>query len=283
MATDLELTIGQIISKYNLLRDKNKSKSLGQNFLCDYSLLKKIVLCAAPFPEGEDIIEIGPGPCGLTRAIVEFSNQSSNIYCVEKDDNLKTIHQNLQSCYEHNRLHFIYKDALKTDISVLTSKPIVIISNLPYNVGTQLLLNWIPYFDQISRMVLMFQKEVAERIVAMPHTKSYGRLSVIMQLLCKCEKVFNVSPRAFYPPPKVTSSVVRIIPKRNLLLDVKKVENVTAICFQQRRKTILNSLKQHFDSDLLLDIFTKCEIDKNDRPENISPEKFLLLTKLLQM
>lgn len=285
---DLELTIKQVIDKYELLNNRARSKSFGQHFLCDSSLLKKIASCAAPFsPDEQDIIEIGPGPTGLTRAIMDISS-NSKVICIEKDENLKPVHDSLLKCYEcidhyRQRLSFIYDDALDVNLSTVTNKQIVIISNLPYNVGTQLLLNWVHNIEKIDRMILMFQKEVADRITASVGTKTYGRLSVIIQLLCRVEKIFDISNRAFYPPPKITSTVIKLTPIREIDFDINRLENLTSICFQQRRKTIFSILKKHqLSIELLESALETCCIEKNDRPENISPQQFLQLSQVIE-
>ncbi len=278
LVNDLDLTIAQIIRKYDLLRNKKRSKSLGQHFLCDSSLLKKITYCALPF-DNKDIIEIGPGPCGLTREIVECS-KDNNIYCIEKDTSLKELHKNFQQNSNSN-VNFIYDDALKIKPQNLTKKEIIIISNLPYNVGTQIFLNIFKDLSRISKMILMFQKEVADRICAKIGTKAYGRLSVISQLLCDVERIFDISNKAFFPEPKVMSSVIKVTPKKNKILGIRKLEQLTEKCFQFRRKTIYTILKKmnlEIETDKVLD---ECKIDKQTRPENITPKKFLELSEKL--
>lgn len=279
--SDLDLTIKQIIDKYSLLSNRSHAKSFGQNFICDYSLLKKIASCAAPFPSGHDIIEIGPGPGGLTRAIIELSPEGSQVFCVEKDISLKDAHDNLKSCYKNNRLNFIYKDALNVDLADLTSKNIIIISNLPYNVGTRLLINWLHNLKNIKKMILTFQKEVADRIVAKTGGKEYGRLSIISQLLCNCEKVFDISNKAFYPAPKIMSTVVKLIPKDLSSLNIEKLAKITAICFQHRRKTIFSSMRNHYNHETLKKALSECAINPMHRPETVSPQQFLKLTTYL--
>jgi 16S rRNA (adenine1518-N6/adenine1519-N6)-dimethyltransferase len=242
-------------------------------------LLRKIAKFG--FSEGgHDIIEIGPGPCGLTRAILENFPKDTQVFCIEKDKNLKIVHDNLHD----NRVHFIYEDALKLRISSITDKKCIIISNLPYNVGTQLLINWLEYdLPQIHLMVLTFQEEVANRIVSKAGKKEYGRLSIICQLLCKCEKLFNISNGAFCPPPNVTSSVIRLTPFDKNIPNIKKVEKLTAVCFQKRRKTIFSILKGLINQEQLAISLENCAIDKMARPETISPEKFLYLADTLDL
>ncbi len=273
---DLDLTIAQVIKKYGLLQNKKRSKSFGQHFLCDSSLLKKITHCALPFDD-KAIVEIGPGPCGLTREIVKCS-KNNDIYCIEKDINLKELHENFQQNSNSN-IKFIYDDALRVKPQSLTEKEIIIISNLPYNVGTQIFLNMLKDLSRISKMILMFQKEVADRICAEVGTKAYGRLSVISQFLCNVEKIFDISNKAFFPEPKIMSSVIKITPKKSEIHRIRKLEQLTEKCFQFRRKTIYKILKKmnlEIDIDKIL---TECEIDKQSRPENISPQKFLELSE----
>lgn len=274
---DFELTIAQVVKKYGLLDNKRHSKSLGQHFLCDESLLRKIVSCALPL-ENNDVVEIGPGPGGLTRAIIKFIGKGS-IFCIEKDSSLKPVHDNLLKNSIAN-LNFVYGDGLAIKPQSLTSKKVTIISNLPYNVGTQILINWLGDLSDIEKMVLMFQKEVADRICAKPGTKNYGRLSIISQLLCKTEKVFDISNSAFFPPPKVVSTVIKLTPRNGSLSNISDLEKLTALCFQQRRKTIFSILKKTYPNDLEK-ILNSCSIDKMARPETISPEQFLELSKKL--
>lgn len=279
MDNDFELTIAQVINKYRLLGNRHHSKSLGQHFLCDESLLNKIVSCALPF-QGNDIIEIGPGPGGLTRSIIKFVKEDNKIFCIEKDESLKPVHDNLV-VNSNVSLNFIYGDALKIKPQALTDKKVTIISNLPYNVGTQIFINWLKDLSNIDKFVLMFQKEVANRICAKPNSKDYGRLSIISQLLCDTEKIFDISNLAFFPPPKVTSTVIKLIPRNERIADISELEKLTEICFRYRRKTIYSILKRIYPKfvDIALEC---CNIEVNSRPENISPEGFLLLSRILK-
>ena len=277
MDNDFELTIIQVIKKYGLLENKKHSKSLGQHFLCDNSLLDKIVSCALPFGNST-LVEIGPGPCGLTRSIIKFA-KGNEIICIEKDESLKPVHENIKRNTVAD-VKFIYGDALKIKLKDLTAKKITIISNLPYNVGTKILLNWFCELNKINQMVLMFQKEVAERIYAKEGTKDYGRLSVISQLLCDVEKCFDVSRLAFIPPPKVESTVIKLIPKADRPFDIRNLERLTAICFQHRRKTIFSILKKIYP-DIISKVLNACAIDPLSRPENISPQKFWELSETM--
>lgn len=278
MCNDLNITVAQVIKKYRLLSDRGRSKSLGQHFLCDESLLDKIVSCALPFGN-DDIIEIGPGPCGLTRSIIKLVGDRK-IFCVEKDTSLKPVHENLLQ-YSNADVSFVYGDALNIKFQSLTEKTVTVISNLPYNVGTQILINLLHDLSKISKLVLMFQKEVADRICAKPGTKDYGRLSIISRLLCNIEKCFDVSKLAFFPVPKVDSTVIRLIPKADRPSDISRLERLTSICFQHRRKTILAILKRIYRN--ATECLVSCGIDCQARPENISPEKFLELSEKLEI
>jgi 16S rRNA (adenine1518-N6/adenine1519-N6)-dimethyltransferase len=294
---DSQLTIKQIIDKYGLLNDAVRSKSLGQHFLCDLSLLRKIVAFAqldgiidGPLDgtfDGNsdcDIVEIGPGATGLTRAIIEKLPGNSHLFCIEKDIRMRPVHENLAVCYDEHiksRLHFIYANALDVELHKLTDKKIILISNLPYNVSTKLLTNWLHYdISSINSMILMFQKEVAARITARLSTKEYGRLSVIAQTLCNYERLFDISNMAFYPPPKVLSTVLRLKPKKNIdkSINLEHLERITNVCFQKRRKTMFSILKSKCSD--VENLLTKCGIDKNDRPENVSFEKFIALSEI---
>lgn len=274
MDNDLDLTIAQVIKKYGLLDNRSHAKSLGQHFLCDTSLLDKIVSCAMPIND-DDIIEVGPGPCGLTRSIIKFAKKN-RIICIEKDTALEPVHKNLIANSDAG-LKFIYEDALKIKPQSLSANNITIISNLPYNVGTQIFLNWLSDLSGISKMVLMFQKEVADRICAKSGTKDYGRLSVISQLLCETEKCFDVANVAFYPPPKVCSTVIRLVPKKQRPKDISKLERLTSLCFQHRRKTIFSNLKKVYKN--AEECLTECSVPLLSRPEDLPPEKFLELSE----
>ncbi len=281
---DFNLTIRQVIEKYGLLHDRKHSKSLGQHFLCDRSLLNKIVSFATPFGKDDLIVEVGPGPLGLTRSIIEMTSSFMNeIICIEKDISLKPLHDNILKFLGSSRLSFMYGDALRVRLcDIAMDRRITIISNLPYNVGTQLFLNWMIFdIKIIDKMILMFQREVADRICADIGSKDYGRLSVISQVLCDVHKIFDISNMAFFPAPKVMSSVIRVIPKKDININIKKLEKITGICFQQRRKTIFSILKKHVDQGILEDTLEKTGIDKLYRPENISPKQYIELSEIL--
>ncbi|HEY4545573.1 MAG TPA: 16S rRNA (adenine(1518)-N(6)/adenine(1519)-N(6))-dimethyltransferase RsmA [Pedomonas sp.] len=244
------MTDQQFLSSLPPLRDViaehglNAKKSLGQNFLFDMNLLSRIVRTAGPL-EGHTVYEVGPGPGGLTRAILAAG--AERLVAVEMDERAWPIHEDLNE-RSGGRLSLIRGDAMKVnEAEVLGTGPIRIIANLPYNVGTALLIRWLtlptwpPFW---SSLTLMFQKEVAERIVAKPNTSDYGRLAVLAQWRARPRIAFEVPRQAFTPPPKVTSAVVHIEPCEPVAdVPLKSLEAVTAAAFGQRRKMLRASLK----------------------------------------
>jgi len=219
-------------------------KSLGQNFLLDLNLTTRIARAAEPL-ENVTIVEIGPGPGGLTRALLALG--ARRVVAVERDERALAALAEIAARYP-GRLDVIAGDALKVDLrEALGPERARIVANLPYNIATALLVDWLtaepwpPWYDS---MVLMFQREVAERIVARPGGKSYGRLAVLAGWRTEAKILFDIAPSAFVPPPKVTSSVVRLIPRETpLACDRKLLEQVAAAAFGQRRKMLRQSLK----------------------------------------
>jgi 16S rRNA (adenine1518-N6/adenine1519-N6)-dimethyltransferase len=223
-------------------------KSLGQNFLFDLNLTRRIARAAMPF-DGYTIVEIGPGPGGLTRALL--MEGAPLVVAIERDERALAALAEIGAAYP-GRLKVISGDAMAVDWATLVPGPAKIVANLPYNIGTPLLTGWLtegawpPWF---SSLTLMFQKEVAERIAAKPGTEHYGRLSVLCQWRCSVHKLFDVHRSAFTPPPKVTSAIVQLLPVMPLVsCDVKTLERVTAAAFGQRRKMLRQSLKTVFAS-----------------------------------
>jgi 16S rRNA (adenine1518-N6/adenine1519-N6)-dimethyltransferase len=255
-------------------------KALGQNFLLDLNLTQKIARSAGPLEEAT-VIEVGPGPGGLTRAILSLG--AKKLIAVERDSRCLPALAEVADHYP-GRLQVIEGDALKTDFTELVPEgPVKIIANLPYNVGTQLLLNWLlpedgrwpPFWESLT---LMFQKEVGLRIVADEEDDHYGRLGVLAGWRTDARMVFDVPPQAFTPPPKVTSTVVHLTPRtRPLPCDVSKLERVTHAAFGQRRKMLRQSLKPLGGETLL----TKAGIDPQRRAETLSVEEFVLLANCL--
>lgn len=258
-----------IIKTYGL----GAKKSLGQHFLLDANLTDRIARSAGSL-EGKRVIEIGPGPGGLTRSILSYSPES--LHAIERDQRCIEALGELQAAYP-TKLHIVDADALKTDLSTITDAPYVIMSNLPYNIGTALLINWLADLDKIDRMVLMFQKEVAERIAAQPGTTGYGRLAIITQWLCETRFLFNVDARAFTPPPKVMSAVIEIVPREAPLAEAEfaKLESVTRAAFGQRRKMLRSSLKSLGINP------ADANIDPEKRAEQLSIEEFCALARLI--
>ena len=216
-------------------------RSLGQNFILDLNLTRRIAREAGPLGAGTTI-EIGPGPGGLTRALLDEG--AARIVAIERDPRCLAALAELGALHP-GRLALVEGDALKLDPAAITDPPRRIVANLPYNIATALLLKWLDRIGDYESLTLMFQREVAERLVAAPRTPSYGRLSVLVQWLCEARILFDIPGRAFTPPPKVTSSVVRLVPRPVPLAPADKanLERVTAAAFGQRRKMLRSSLK----------------------------------------
>ena len=258
-------------------------KSLGQHFLLDGNLTDKIARAASPL-DGVTVIEVGPGPGGLTRSLLA---QGAQVIAIEQDTRFIEALCSLSDAYP-GRLHLVEEDALKVDemayLAHHNKGETKLVSNLPYNVGTPLLIKWLsltswpPWY---SSMTLMFQKEVADRIAARPDSKSYGRLSVLCQWRCQVDNVFDVPARAFTPPPKVDSSVVHLVPHDHAQdpKTFKALEKVTQAAFGQRRKMLRASLKSIFSSPV--EILTDLDIDPTLRAENLSVADFEALAKAL--
>lgn len=229
-----------VIAAYEL----NAKKSLGQNFLLDLNLTSRIARSAGSLDD-VTVLEIGPGPGGLTRALLAAG--AKKVVAIEKDSRCLPALAEISAHYP-GRLEVIEGDALEIDpIAVTDGDKVRIAANLPYNVGTQLLINWIttpewpPFW---SSLTLMFQKEVGERIAAQPGSKAYGRLGVLAGWRCKGGILFDISPKAFTPPPKVTSAVVHLTPNPTPLpCNLTSLEKITAAAFGQRRKMLRASLK----------------------------------------
>ncbi len=251
-------------------------KSLGQNFLLDLNLTGRIARAAGPL-EGVTAVEVGPGPGGLTRALL--ANGAKRFVAIERDERCVAALRQVAEAAP-GRLTIIAGDALATDLHpFLDGGPARIVANLPYNVATALLINWVtaepwpPFFD---RLVLMFQREVAERLVAAPGSKTYGRLSVLSQWRTEPRILFDVHPSAFVPPPKVTSSVVQLVPRAApLACNRRTLERVTEAAFGQRRKMLRQSLKSLGTDPLRL--LATAGIEETRRAEEIPVAGFVAL------
>jgi len=247
-------------------------KSFGQHFLLDLNVTRKIVRFAGPF-EGRAVIEVGPGPGGLTRALLE--SDAGKVVLVEKDPRFIPLLNELDS--GDGRLTVVEADALNVREDQLVEGPAHLVSNLPYNVGTPLLIKWLTGPWTPASLTLMFQKEVAERVVAKPGDDAYGRLAVISQAVAEAKLVMHLPAAAFTPPPKVASAVVHLVPRedrpeRELL---KALERVTAAAFGQRRKMLRSSLKQLGGAELC----ERAGISPEDRAEVIDLDGFLRLAR----
>ena len=276
MADNTEL-IDRILTLPSLRTLVNKTaldarKSLGQNFIFDLNLTQRIARTAAPFTGS--VFEIGPGPGGLTRAL--FLEGAREVIAIEKDRRVISFLDHLVKT-ANGQLTLIEADALNQPIWEMGQAPRKIVANLPYNIATTLLLSWLGHAHAFASLTLMFQREVAMRLVAQPGDKAYGRLSVITQWLCEAELKFDVPPQAFVPPPKVTSSVVHLLPRNAPLFDCRKqdLETVTTIAFGQRRKMLRASFKKYGGEELL----NEADIDPAIRPEQLSIEAFCRLAR----
>jgi 16S rRNA (adenine1518-N6/adenine1519-N6)-dimethyltransferase len=251
-------------------------KSLGQNFLIDNNIIKKIIFSAGTLID-KNIIEVGPGLGALTKqiALSEFKKLS----LVEKDDRAFYF---LEDFFRNDsRIKIFNEDALTIDERkfIDLEEKILIISNLPYNISTALLIKWLHNIDIIDKMILMFQKEVAQRIVAKPSSEHYGRLSIISQYLTKAEILFDVAPQCFSPAPKITSSIVKFTPNIiNNKVKLPILEKVVRVAFSQRRKMIYKNLHTIINKDSLL----KININPEDRAENLTISDYVNIANYLE-
>lgn len=257
-------SLGETIRIYQL----HARKSLGQHFLLDPLINQQIIALAGNL-DGRNVVEVGPGPGGLTRALLESPVQQ--IIGVEVDQRALLILKELQNYYP-DRFTIVEHDASKLDLTTLCSTPRQIIANLPYNIGTHLFLGWLRQIQAWERLTLMFQLEVAERICAPPNTEFYGRLSVIAQWVANCSIVKRIPPGAFSPPPKVYSAVISVIPHQQQpsAIMFKAMEKVTAAAFGQRRKMLRSALKNIGGRNLL----DQANIDGERRAETLTIAEF---------
>lgn len=263
----------ETIAKHGL----DARKRFGQHFLLDLNLTRRIARAATPLDSGTTI-EIGPGPGGLTRALL--LEGAARVVAIEVDPRALVALAELREAAE-GRLQVIEADALRIDPASLGPAPRRIVANLPYNISTALLIRWLHSADAIADMVLMFQKEVVDRLAAVPRTKDYGRLSVLAQHVCEVRRLFDVAPSAFVPPPKVTSSVAHLTPRPagERLADLAPLEKVTAAAFGQRRKMLRGAL-----AGLFADPVTTLEslgLSPTARAEELSVADFVRLAGVL--
>ena len=266
----------EVIREYSL----SARKSLGQNFLLDLNLTARIARAAGPL-EDATVIEIGPGPGGLTRALLALG--AAHVIAVEHDERVIPALEAIARRYP-GRLEIVNADALTFDPKpYLGSGKAKIVANLPYNIGTNLLIGWLsiepwpPWYDM---MVLMFQREVAERIVARADEEAYGRLGVLANWRAETRILFDISPAAFVPQPKVTSSVVRLVPREKPEpCDRRALEQVAAAAFNQRRKMLRQSLKSLPTDPLKL--LAAADIDPTRRAETVPISGFVAMAREL--
>ena len=275
MSEDALPPLREVIARHGLAA----KKALGQNFLFDLNLTRRIARAAGPL-EGFPVIEIGPGPGGLTRALL--MEGATNVIAIERDDRALAALAEISAAYP-GKLTVIPGDALQTDYARLAAgTPTKIVANLPYNIATPLLIGWIgsgewpPFYESLT---LMFQKEVAERIVAKSGGKEFGRLSVLCQYRTTAKKLFDVNRSAFTPPPKVTSSIVQLMPKAKPEPEcrLEVLERVTAAAFGQRRKMLRASLRSMLPEPEVL--LNELGIDPELRAEQLPVEAFARLAQ----
>ena len=253
------LSIQETLKKNNI----KIQKSLGQNFLFDINITDKIVMKSEPL--SSTIIEIGPGPGGLTRSILK--KNPFKLFAIDKDYQSEIMLKELKELHQ-DKLQIIIADAIDYPIWELGNYPRQIIANLPYNVGTKMLINWLKHVEYFEKFTLMFQKEVADRITANVGSPNYGRLSILSNWLTKTRKLFDIPATAFIPAPKVKSSVIELVPRSKPIFDVSfsSLEKTTFLAFSQKRKMLKSSLKA-VNGEIILD---SLQISSRLRPEEVS-------------
>ena len=250
-------------------------KSLGQNFLSDKNVLKSIVKIGN-IKNNNTILEIGPGTGNLTEFILK--KKPKNFFVIEKDYNLvKFLYEKFD-----NKINIINKDVLNFELNTISKEKIIVYGNLPYNISTEILTKWITdkkKFESCKKLILMFQKEVADRVIAKTNSKNYGRLSIISNWRMDVKKEFDINPNCFFPKPKVDSTLLSFEPKKKYfhLKNPNNLEKITKVFFNQRRKMIKNPLKQIFKNPYI--IVQKLKLDTNLRPQNLSPLNYFEITK----
>ena len=257
-------SLREVIAGFGLRPDK----SLGQHFLLDPYLLERLAAAAGPLA-GVNVIEIGPGPGGLTRALLDAG--ARHVLAIELDPRAAAAVRALAETAA-GRLTVLQADALAADLPALVTAPRVIVSNLPYNIGTALLVRWLTQAGAYQSMTLMFQLEVAQRIAAAPGSGAYGRLSVLAQWLCEADILMHIPAAAFSPPPKVDSALVRLVPRpaQPPAAQLRAMERLTAAAFGQRRKMLRGALKPLGGATLL----DAAGIDPERRAETLTVAEF---------
>ena len=250
-------------------------KSLGQNFLIDKNIIKSIVN-VGDVKKNNVILEVGPGTGNLTEYILK--KKPKKIFVIEKDSNLV----NLLNGKFSDKINILNRDILKFDLNNISKKKIIIFGNLPYNISTKILTQWITTpekFKCYKKLILMFQKEVADRILAKTNSRNYGRLSIISNWRLNIKKEFNISPQCFFPKPKVDSTLLSFVPKKEFyyIKNPENLEKITRIFFNQRRKMIKNPLRQIFKNPEK--VAANFKLNLNLRPQNLSPLTYFNITR----
>jgi 16S rRNA (adenine1518-N6/adenine1519-N6)-dimethyltransferase len=263
----------EVIRRFGL----SARQSLGQNFLLDLNLTRRIARAAAPLDQAS-VIEIGPGPGALTRALL--MEGATHVTAIERDRRCLAALAEVAAAFP-GRLTVVEGDALEASLPDLVPAPRKIVANLPYNIATPLLLRWLGEIEAYESLTLMFQKEVAQRLAGAPRSKDYGRLSVLTQWLCRVEALFDVPPAAFVPAPKVTSTLVRLTPRAAPLAPCRRdlLERVSAAAFGQRRKMLRQSLRA-LGGDTAALIAT-AGVEPTARAEELSVEEFCALARVI--
>jgi 16S rRNA (adenine1518-N6/adenine1519-N6)-dimethyltransferase len=264
----------EVIAKYEL----SARRALGQNFLLDLNLTGKIARSAGDLSTGTTI-EIGPGPGGLTRALLRHG--ARQVIAIERDARCLGALAEISAAYP-GRLTVVEGDALMVDCAKLGAMPRRIVANLPYNIATPLLIKWLQQGPAFASLTVMVQKEVADRLIAKPRSKDYGRLSVLTQFLAKPRRLFDLPPRAFVPPPKVTSTVIELVPLAEPAFPARlgDLERVTQAAFGQRRKMLRQSLRSlGGDTEALM---ATAEITPTARAEELTVAQFAGLARALE-
>jgi 16S rRNA (adenine1518-N6/adenine1519-N6)-dimethyltransferase len=262
----------EVIARHGL----GARRALGQHFLLDLNLTRRIARAAGDLAHAT-VIEVGPGPGGLTRALLEEG--ARRVIAIERDERCVPALAEIAAAYPA-RLETVMADALTIDATTLGEPPRKVVANLPYNIATALLLHWLPVLGGFESLTLMFQKEVADRLIARPRSKDYGRLSVITQWLAEARRLFDVPARAFTPPPKVTSTVVELRPRPAPLhpADMATLERVTAAAFGQRRKMLRQSLRSLTPDALAL--LARADVPETARAEELDVDAFCRLARV---
>jgi 16S rRNA (adenine1518-N6/adenine1519-N6)-dimethyltransferase len=274
MAEDGLPPLREVIAKYDL----GARRALGQNFLLDLNLTAKIARAAGDLTTGTTI-EIGPGPGGLTRALL--SHGARELIAIERDARCLGALAEIAAAYP-GHLTIIEGDALAIDCATLGTVPRRIVANLPYNIATPLLIKWIQQGAAVASLTVMVQKEVADRLIAKPRSKDYGRLSVLTQFLSRPRRLFDLPPRAFVPAPKVTSTVIELLPLAEPAFPARlaDLERVTQAAFGQRRKMLRQSLRTLGGNTEAL--MAEADITPTARAEELTVAQFAALARTLE-